>query len=120
MEMTALNGNGANAANTDAVITGNARNTAIVLDADQVVKRERRNRIRRIRRALRKDGIDLHNYQADYFPVSVHRYALIDVEQYGRKVGAIQPIGVCGVCHRAAWHRVEGLELCDSCAAEVR
>ena len=84
-------------------------------------KRERRNTIRRIRRAIRKDGMDLHHHDGEYYPVSVHRYSAIDAEQYGRKVGAIQPIGICAFCHRReAWQCVDNVPACDGCAAEVR
>ena len=89
------------------------------VDPNQDTKRARRNTIRRIRRAIRKDGMDLHYHDGEYFPVSVPRYAAIDLEQYGRKVGAIQPIGSC-VCRGAAWHFVEGVALCDRCAEEVQ
>src|SRR5690348_6306215 len=89
-------------------------------DPEQDSKRKLRNTIRRIRRAIGKNGMDLHYHDGEYYPVAVHRYGAIDVEAYGRKVGAIQPIGICEVCHGAAWHRVEGVALCDRCAAEVR
>lgn len=121
MELTVLNGNGASAVNTDAVINGNARNNAIVRDADQMVKRKRRNTIRRIRRVIRKDGMDLHYYDGQYFQVPVRHYAAIDIERYGRKIGAIIPIGICDFCHRGeAWQSVENVPVCDNCAAEVR
>jgi len=83
---------------------GNPANVMIVPDADRTVKRERRNTIRRIRRAIRKDGMDLHYHDGDYYPVPVRYCLVIDVEQFGRKVGAIQPVGICGGCRGTAWH----------------
>ena len=89
------------------------------IDPNQDTKRARQNTIRRIRRAIRKDGMDLHYRDGKYYRVPIHRYDAIEVETYGRKVGAIQPIGSC-VCRGVAWHLVEGLALCDRCAEEVQ
>jgi len=88
-------------------------------DPEQDSKRKLRNTIRRIRRAIGKNGMDLHYHDGEYYPVAVHRYGAIDVEAYGRKVGAIQPIGICVCRHAAACRLVEGVALCDRCAAEV-
>jgi hypothetical protein len=112
------NGNGADVRSTDAVMAGKATVT-IVGDPDRGVKRERRNTVRRIRRALSKHRMDLHYHAGDYFLVPVGFYAAIDVEQFGRTVGAIVPIGIC-VCRRTAWRLIEGVALCDRCAEEVR
>jgi len=90
------------------------------IDSEQNAKRKLRNTIRRIRRAIGKNGMDLHYHDGEYYPVAVHRYGAIDVEAYGRKVGAIQPIGICVCRHAGAWRLVEGVALCDECAAEVR
>lgn len=118
--MFVVNENGASAVNTDAVIPNGSANGKIVADADHTVKRERRNVIRRIRRVLRKDGMDLHYFEGDYFPVPIRYCLAINVEQFGRKIHAIQPIGICGVCRGLAWRKIEGRDVCDSCATEVR
>jgi hypothetical protein len=117
--MLTENGNGASVGSTDAVMTGKAT-VNIVGDPDRGVKRERRNTIRRIRRALSKHCMDLHYHDGDYFLVPVGFYAAIDVERFGREVGAIQTIGYCSFCDKLAWHKVEGVALCDRCAEEVR
>ena len=119
-----LNGNGAGAGTpmplqgTQLTITD-----AILAHANNGVKdqadRQRRNLVRRIRRAIRKDGMDLHHHGGEYYPVSVHRWAAIDIVQFGRKVGAIQPVGIC-VCKGWTWHHVDGVDLCDVCVKEVR
>jgi hypothetical protein len=80
--------------------------------------RERRNLVRRIRRAIRKDNFDLHYHGGRYYLAPIPHYAEIDIEALGRTIGAIMPVGVC-VCREVAWHRVEGVGLCDQCAAEV-
>ena len=111
--------NGVSAVNTDAVIRVDP-NGKIVADDDHTVKRDRRNVIRRIRRALRKGGMDLHYFEGDYFPVPVRYYLTINVEQFARKSGATQTIGYCDFCHKLAWHKFEGVLACDTCAVEVR
>src|SRR5690348_10737201 len=118
MDLFTLNEMGARASDADAHAEKDGANKASVLDAGQVVKRERRNVIRRIRRAIRKDHMDLHYLAGEYYPVPVHSYLAINVEEFGRRVGAIRPIGRC-VCSGAAWHQVEGVDLCDRCAEEV-
>ena len=99
----------------------NEKNGNGCVDPEPDAKRDRRNKIRRIRRVLRKDGsMDLHYFKGNYYPVPVRYCLAIDVEQFGRRVRAIQPIGICDVCREIAWHHVEGVDLCDNCAAEVR
>jgi hypothetical protein len=87
MEQLRTNGNGANAGDADAAIAKPPE--VSVLDAERAVKRERKNLLERIRRVVRKDGVDLHYYGGEYYLAPIHWYDTIDVEVFGRKVGAI-------------------------------
>jgi len=84
-------------------------------------KRAEKNRIRQIRRHLRKTNCDMRKVGDSYYPVCIDpAFEIRDMEIFGREIHAIPPVGICGGCRGIAWHHVEGVDLCDSCATEVR
>jgi hypothetical protein len=91
---------------------------------EQDAKRERANLIRRINRRLLKgnrklcairdgDG-DRRYYLVDILLI----HSIKNLTDIGREIGAIESVGRC-VCRRKAWHHVEGVPLCDACAATI-
>jgi hypothetical protein len=89
---------------------------------DQIdsTKRAEKNRIRQIRRRLRKTNCDVRKVGGVYYRVCVDpAFAIRDVETFGREIHAIQPIGICSVCRGLAWHKIEGRDVCDSCETGV-
>jgi hypothetical protein len=122
--MFVVNGNGVTAENSDAVIPSGSANGKIVADDDHTVKDARqaeKRMIRRIRYHLRKTNCDVRKVAGVYYRVCVDpAFAIRDMEFFGREIHAIHPIGICGGCRGLAWQYVEGLNLCDNCANEVR